>query len=205
MSNKSSLVACICAILFIAILAVPGKSAELIAGYNENSPNLGDSLWPYSIGWLWDAPVDFTLTRVETKFGSGEKEVTIVVYDDLPQQGGQLLASADYDALGGSWGGADLGPLTITAGENYLIGFCNVVGLGPNFTGEAGQEFSSDGYMYYSPVSDPPPSFTVPFLGQDKTIIRIYGEPVPEPSTLIMLTGLGVMLAVGYRKRLRPS
>ena len=130
----------------LVLLATRASAAPaLIAAYNETAqPELG-TYWPYSVGWLWQAPVSFELTRIETRFSSGLKTVGIEVYDNLPHLGGLLLASSSYVAVGGTWGGADVGPVALTAGEDYLIGFTNVENLGASFSGFGSTLFSSDG------------------------------------------------------------
>jgi hypothetical protein len=176
--------------------------AGLIAAYNETANPAGSSYWPYSIGWLWDAPTDFSLTRIETRFGNGSKRITIAVYDGLPQSGGTLLGSAEYDAVSGLWGGADLGPISMAAGQDYLISFWNVNSMGLNLAEDPGAElFGKDNYVYYDTDSDPPSSFTDSYFdyGQSNTIIRIYGDPVPEPATICLL-GLGVLSLIRRKK-----
>jgi hypothetical protein len=189
-------------ITLILVAALTSQAgAALIAAYNETASSAVGTYGFYSIGWLWDAPTDFSLTRIETRFGSGSKHVTIAVYDDLPQSGGTLLGSAEYDAVGGLWGGADMGSILMAAGQDYLISFWNVVDLGTNFTEDAGAElFGKDHYIYYDIDSDPPPSFLNSyFWWQSNAIIRIYGDPVPEPATIAML-GLGVLGLVRRKK-----
>lgn len=181
-------------LLVMCVFTFKAKPAEawLVAAYNETADNATRAYWPYSIGYLWDAPIDFSLTRIETKFASGSERVTIAVYDDLPQSGGTILTSAQYDVTGGLWGGADLDPVPMVAGQDYFISFWNVKGLGVIYTVDAGTElFSSDGCVYYDGDLSPPPSFTESYFGHSNAIIRIYG--VPEPATLCLL-GLGVLL-----------
>lgn len=182
----------------VLVLAVADtSSAAFTAAYNETSPAGGGLYWPYSIGWIWESPADFTLTRIETMFGSGDRNVGIEVYDNLPHLGGTLLASATYDEVGGTWGGADLGPVSIVAGEDYLIGFTNVAGLGPNLTGDAGSTvFSADGYIRHDNDGGLPAAYTQSGLGQSTAIIRIYGDtsPIPAPGALLLGSmGIGIV------------
>jgi hypothetical protein len=184
----------VCAFTFMATPA----GAGLIAGYNETANYDGGTLWPYSIGWLWNAPTDFSLTRIDTKFWVGSQRVTIAVYDNVPEFGGTLLGSAEYDEVDGRWGGADLGSIPMVAGQDYFISFWNVSGLGANSAGYYGQLFSKDGYIHYDSDSSPPPSFVNSFFGQSNTIIRIYGD-IPEPATICLL-GLGALSLIRRKK-----
>ena len=61
------------AIATLVLAVADTSSASLIAAYNETASPSGGTYWPYSIGWMWEAPTDFTLTRIETMFGSGDK------------------------------------------------------------------------------------------------------------------------------------
>lgn len=177
-------------ILFFAAVLASQANAELIVAYNETAGNATGHYWPYSIGWLWKATADFSLTRIETKFGDGYERITIAVYDGLPQLGGTLLGSADYNAVGGLWDGADLGPIDIEEGQDYLVSFWNVDGMGMNYTQDSGAEqFSMDNYIYYDEDGELPASFVSSFTGSNNccTIIRIYGNTIPEPATIALL------------------
>ncbi|MBN1391892.1 MAG: PEP-CTERM sorting domain-containing protein [Sedimentisphaerales bacterium] len=188
--------------LFLMAALTGQAGAELIVAYNETASNASGHYWPYSIGWLWEAATDFSLTRIETRFGSGYEHITVAVYDGLPQFGGILLDSAEYDAVGGLWGGADLDPIAIEEGQDYLISFWNVDGMGMNYTQDSGAEqFSTDNYIYYDEDGEPPASFVNSFSGNNEccTIIRIYGNPIPEPATIALL-GLGSLVLLRNRK-----
>jgi hypothetical protein len=183
-------------IVFFATILAGQANAGLIVSYNETASNATGHYWPYSIGWLWEATADFSLTRIETKFGDGYEHVTIAVYDDLPQFGGTLLGSADYNAVGGLWDGADLGPIDIEEGQDYLVSFWNVDGMGMNYTQDSGTEqFGLDNYIYFDEDGEPPASFINSFSGNNecRTIIRIYGNTIPEPATVALL-GLGSLV-----------
>jgi len=194
--------------LFLIVALSASAQGGLIAAYNETKSNDG-TYWPYSTGWLWVAPQDFELTRIETRFASGNQSVTIAVYDNLPQSGGQLLASAAYTEIAGTWGGADLGPVSLYAGEDYFVTFWNVAGLSANFTDDLGaQQFSSDGYIHYDDDSSPPAEFEESFQGQNAAIIRIYGQTqgIPEPASILVWSVLGGLgIAGAWRRRNRAA
>ena len=69
----------VCSFLCLAFIYVLSCSyrthAELVAAYNETANYDIGTIWPYSIGYLWEAPIDFNLTGVETKFAFGNKRV----------------------------------------------------------------------------------------------------------------------------------
>lgn len=187
LSNKNCLWMYVFGLLVSVLLLQRSLLAEeqLIAAYNEDANHNLGTIWPYSFGWLWEAPYDFELTRIETKFANASKPVTIAIYDNLPQFGGMLLATADYNSIADVWGGADFDTLEMLEGEDYLISFWNAVGLTANVTGDPGSElFSTDGYVYYSNSEYPPPSFENKLFGQSNTIIRIYGEIIPQYVTI---------------------
>jgi len=176
-------------ILFVFTLSMTSAKADLLYSYNENAGYGAGTYWPYCVGWKWEAPDDFLLTRIETKFGSADKLITIAVYDDLPEVGGVILTSGEYNSIADVWGGVDLPSIQIEAGENYFISFWNVQGLYPNFTDSYSFEpFASDGKVYCSSSSTPIPSFQESYNGQTNAIIKIYG--IPEPASLLLL-GLG--------------
>jgi hypothetical protein len=101
--------------------------------------------------------------------------------------GGTLLASATYAEVGGQWGGADLGPVSLVGGQQYLVGFTNVESLGVSYTEDPGSTlFSADGTVRYDTDSSLPVSYENIYVGQANAIIRIYG--IPEPTTLALIS-----------------
>ena len=188
-------------IVLFAIMATPVCAAPvLIAAYNETSQPVPNSSYAfYSIGWLWKAPISFELTRIETFFGSNDKTVGIEVYDGHPDSGGVLIASANYSEVGGTWGGADIGPVSLSAGNEYLIGFTNVEQLGPSFTEDLGSSlFSTDGLIHYDSDTAPPASYVQHSNGQANAMIRIFG--VPEPSSILLTVSAFAALPTRHRK-----
>jgi hypothetical protein len=121
----------------------------------------------------------------------GSQGITISLWDNLPNQNGNELASATSGAVGANqWVDVFWNPVAVTPGKTYYLVFTsvnNASGLwgdvDNNYPG--GNVFANPGYQSY-------PDFDYTF--------REYSSGVPEPATLSML-GAGVAFAVRRLRR----
>src|SRR5207253_2854429 len=102
---------------------------------------------------------------------------------------------------GGSWSGGFFAPLSLTAGNTYFIGFRSVDGLGANVTNAKDAtvwdpfqyDFANDGTYWLSQSGGT----------TGKPILEFYGTP--EPSSLALLAGTGVVFLLIFRYRRRAN
>lgn len=188
--------------LALLLLISASSFGAVIDSVNESSLP-PDANWAGTeIGWLYTAPFDYVLAGVSTRFDFNgiDREITLEIYDDAPLNGGNLLRSTTFDSLQGVFVGGTFAPLALQAGEDYFVGFRNVLSLGVNVTDEDGAEqlpafFGDVGFPDYGlPISSG-------LLLQP--ILRFEGpetDPIPEPSTVGLL-GLGTLALFAVRRR----
>jgi PEP-CTERM motif-containing protein len=152
--------------------------------------------------WVYMPSFDFDLTGIKTKFSAADgRAVTLEIYDELPANGGTLLRSATFTALGNQFSGAFFAELALKAGEDYVIGFRNLAGLGVNTTTATGADelpaffsFKDDGS--YDTVDN--------FIFAPRVILQFFADnglaDVPEPAAL-GLFGAGLALLRLRRRR----
>jgi hypothetical protein len=121
-----------------------------------------------------------------------------------PSDGGALLGSGTFTPLADAFAGGTFAPVTATAGTTYFVGFRNVSGLSLNTTTDSGAvvasnlRFDTDGLGGYDQMSVPGDA--------DRPILQFIGpSAVPEPSSVVMLLGTGVLGLIGYRRRRHRS
>ena len=136
-------------VLVLTLSVCDAASAAVMDSINADKTADTEGWGVCEVGWVYTPGFSYNLTGVRTKFGSGDSRmVTVEVYDELPSQGGTLLRSATFSPLANTLAGGSFAPLELSAGEDYFIGFRNVLGLNANFTPEPDSVSVSP--LYYS-------------------------------------------------------
>ena len=188
------------AALTLAALGAIGFSAASPAraqdAVNANATPAALNWFGPDAGWDYTPGTGYSLSGVETKFASGSPSqlVTVEIYSGEPASGGTLLRSATFLPSGGLFSGASFAALTLTAGQEYFVGFRNIANLGVNVTKDPGAtslsathyDFDFSNHGTYSSVEAG--DFT------NNPILKFDGAPVPEASTTV---SFGLLLALG--------
>ncbi|MHC4616513.1 MAG: peptidoglycan DD-metalloendopeptidase family protein [Planctomycetota bacterium] len=173
-------------VYILALWLCNGASAVVMDSINaDKSPDTVPWGVPEA-GWIYTPGFSYNLTGLGTKFGSGDpRMITVEVYNELPSEGGTLLRSAVFSPVANAFASGGLRPLGLTAGEDYFIGFRNVVGLNANFSPEP--DAVSVSPLYYglsdSGTYENENSFFLPFT-QPILQFRGFQGAVPDPCRL---------------------
>jgi hypothetical protein len=216
----------LCAIAVLALAAydkVPAKADSLGLDFASTPPaNFGPSTW--NLGW------SFTVVNSVTVVGLGNADILQNGFSPpgsdqqvgLWDSSGNLLASVQVTptdpldgANGGFWRFASIAPITLTAGQTYVVGgqggafYSGIVPVtvNPNIT------FGHDLYTFNgganSPLVEPlkTEGYDSPgaasWFGGNVEFASV--SPVPEPVGVASLLGLGGMGLVGLAWRRRRS
>jgi hypothetical protein len=196
--------------LLCALFAVPVPAVAtpfVIDDVNGGAAPRASAIWGVNdVGWVYTPGFGYDLIGVNTKFLDYSmfpdgQVVGLEVYDAAPIAGGTLLRSAPFAAHGGVFVGALFAPLALVAGQDYFIGFRNVLFLGGN---ETGDPFAATLPFYASIVGSGTYESTLIGCGCSAPILQFVAEDatsVPEPATLILL---GIW-AVAVLTKVQPS
>jgi MYXO-CTERM domain-containing protein len=200
---------------------------------NANQSADNNAYWgSYDVGWLYTPSFSYNLSGVLTMFsipvGTSieNRDVTVVLYQGTtPALGGTLLGSFQFDSstAEGTFGGGDFGsPISLSAGQQYFVGFKNVGpinanpnantnAIGVNFTGNPNATFLSN--HFFDDTRDASCANTTDFAceGNDTGPSVVLGEPIleflrpnvattPEPASGALLGG-AILALLGIRRR----
>lgn len=120
--------------------------------------------------------------------------ITIELWDALPNGGGVLLASGTALGTPGSYVDVSWAPVVITSGVDYFLVFLDGGASGMGLRGDTTNQYAF-GNVFANP------GFTA-FLTFDYTFRTFTDDAfgVPEPTTL-SLVGLGALALLGRRRR----
>jgi len=169
-------------VLLLTLSVCNAASAVVVDSFNADK-NPDAEPWGVSeVGWIYTPGSSYNLAGVRTKFGSGpgsySRTVTLEVYDELPSQGGTLLRSAAFSPLANAFAGGSFGSLAVTAGEDYFIGFRNVLNLGSNITGDPNSVSVS--HLFYGIQDAGIYGIENSFLDFTQAILQFEGDQ-PDP------------------------
>jgi hypothetical protein len=198
----------VAAICVMVVICWTGQAmAGVIDSVNANGDPRTFAWGCKSIGWLYTAPKSYIMTGVQTRFADSFHDydiafdITVEIYDALPNSGGQLLRTTAFtSAPHGTFVGGVFEALPITEGDDYFIGFRGIWGAPTNSSDDGDIELPcyldgkvADGMYVERGTYD---LMRYPAL-------QFEGE-VPEPATLLLL-GLGGIAVVGSRSAGGPA
>ncbi|HWC99517.1 MAG TPA: PEP-CTERM sorting domain-containing protein [Candidatus Sulfopaludibacter sp.] len=215
--------------ILAGLMVSTGAHASVLADHiNDGFSADNGAYWGVDdVGWFYTPASGYDLIGINTEFSIPNltvvqnRTVTVVLYQgDTPAAGGTLLGSFQFDsslAEGTLGGGTFASPITLTAGQQYFVGFedvgplsstPNLDDLGVNFTGDSGAAFLSTAQFDTSTCATPH-SFGCEDAAHDwlsQPILQFLApDPIPtstpDPSTVLLL-GSG-LAAVALRVRRR--
>ena len=128
------------AIIALGYGAGQANAVAIVDSVNADKSPADGYIWTATeVGWDYTPSAAYNLVGVNTKFGfeTDSRTVSVEVYDASPSNGGTLLRSGNFTPLSNNFSGGTFAPLSLTAGDDYFIGFRNVDGLGVNVTEDA--------------------------------------------------------------------
>ena len=189
-----------CVGLLLLSSAIPARAGTVVAdSVNAERATYSSMTWGVAEGgWFYTPGHSYELVGIETKFDTTDgRTVTVEVWDEHPEDGGAVLRSAGFTAAT-DFAGGSFAALTLTAGEDYFVGFRDVRNLGVNITEDAGATVM-DPFRWGGTSAGAYPE-TESGHNTGKPILRFLApEPIPEPAGLGLI-GL-ILLATGRRKR----
>jgi len=152
--------------------------------------------------FLYTPSLSYNLIEVDFFTNSGTGDFTVRVREDLGGGPGNILGETTYQLSGGSGfqGSEFTSSISLLAGNDYWVGFYSQYTTGSHFAsqGDIITEYAAnniDGIWNVGPIDWLRPM--IKFYSPDTT-------PVPEPTTILLLTS-GIIGLVGFRKKLSKA
>jgi hypothetical protein len=156
-----------------------------------------NSTWSANyVAWVYMAGNSYTLTDLETKWGTlgNSGTVGVALYSGFSTGPTGLLGSSTMFANNNnSWSTSTFSPIAITAGTTYYIDFSGAMNLSANFNATGPGTLTS----YY--FSDDGSNWGLGSL-QVYGIFQFGGTQTPEPGSMVLL-GSGLLGAAGMIRR----
>ena len=207
-------------LVFCAVLAVPlpaGAVPFVIEDVNAGAAPRPNAIWGIGeVGWVYTPSLDYELIGVNTKFLDYSmfpdgQAVGLEVYDAAPIAGGALLRSTQFAAHAGVFVGGTFAPLSLVAGQDYFVGFRNVLFLGVNETADSAAVtlpfYSSilNNGTYDSTIEGCACSAPIlQFLANDTVTVSEPGTVTLIGVSVVMLLMLGANVAFRQQPYLEP-
>lgn len=186
-------------LLGIAGAALPAHAATIADSINPTATPVLEAAWGASnVGWQYSPAFSYSLTGIETKFGSSRADPVVASIYSGTVGSLTLLGSGSFSPVGGAFAGTSFAPVSLTAGTSYFVAFSNVSGLGQNVTDNAGATNLPGGLRF--DFGPPPGTFDAGTETEvtAQPIINFLGSSVisaaPEPATwALTIAGFGLV------------
>ena len=217
-------------LLFASFVATDSAQAQFIDSINPNAgpePLFDVRYSPTGnpIGWYYTANTDYQLDGIFGGFeqvANDDVEVTGIlfsIYDERPALGGSILRQTSFDGIPSEGGilGGNFDPLEVASGDRLFIGLSNMNRIGVNLshwnlvsgqpqlafgaTTSLGSFFRDNGDGFGTEITD---EFETTAEGArisgTSPILFFSGTAVPEPSSFLVLSSVGLLAAIRRRK-----